>query len=126
MPKSVAGTIADPTVPFTKLILDEQEYSLVLDFNALAEAEKETGLNLLGGLASFFSGTAAAKEYRGLLYAALRKAQPDTTLEGAGALCDMFNLPDIRVALMKAYRESLPEKKRARIAITEAEPDEAP
>lgn len=117
---SVAGSAADPTVEFAVLEIDEQKYKLAWDFNALALAEEKTGVNLLDGMAGFFLNTATLSQYRGLLWAAMLKAHPGTTIEQAGMLLHAHNLPDIRRALAQAYNLSLPEKKR--IKITEAKP----
>lgn len=101
---SVAGTPADPTVHYHKLELDGEELRMVFDFNAIAAAEQVAKVNLLEALD--FSGMTAA-QYRGLFWAALLKAQPKITLEEAGALITLKNMPKISDALLQAWKNSL-------------------
>lgn len=110
--KSVAGTPADPLVEFAPLEIDGQTYHLAYDFNAIAEAEKIADCNLLQGIAAVLLNGMTAAQLRGLLYAALLKAQPKTTLSQAGALVRIDTMPDIREALLRAYNASLPEAKK--------------
>lgn len=110
--KTVAGTAADPLVEFVTLEIDGESYKLAYDFNAIAEAEKIAECNLLQGIAGVLLNNMTAKQLRGLLYAAMGKAQPKTTLAKAGALCRIDTMPDIRDALLKAYNASLPEEKK--------------
>jgi hypothetical protein len=111
-PKTVAGTAADPTVRFAKLEMEGETYSLAYDFNAIATAEKLTGVNLLGGLTRWLQDL-DAREYRGIFYAALLKAHPAMTVEEAGALIRLDTMPAINDAIVAAYRLSIPQKKDA-------------
>lgn len=110
--QTVAGTSADPLVQFEKLEIDGQTYHLAYDFNAIAEAEKLVGCNLLEGIAAILMHGMTAEQFRGLFYAALRKARPKMTLEQAGSLVRIDTMPDIREALLRAYNASLPEAKK--------------
>jgi hypothetical protein len=127
MPRSnVAGTASDPTIQFAPLEIDGKTYRLTYDFNAIAQAEAASGCNLLQGVAGFLLNTANAAQYRGLLYAALLKAQPRMTIDQAGNLVRIDTMPDIRRALAEAYNLSMPEKKRMDIEeVPEAEPEQA-
>lgn len=61
---------------------NKDEFRLTYDFNKVCEAEDAVGCHLLRALA----GPASAKEMRGILYALLKTAHPETTLEEAGSL----------------------------------------
>lgn len=104
MNQSVAGTPADRTVRFINLELGGQEYSLIFDFNAIARAEKETGLNLLE---AFNPEGMTATQFRAMLYASLLKAHPDITLEAAGDLVSLGGILRISKALGEAWSNSL-------------------
>lgn len=93
-------------LPQVKLVVDNVEYSLVYDFNAMATAEQVTGLNLLQCLS--FQNINATK-LRGLLYAALLRLQPDMTLEDAGNLLGSADSQDVTNAIVQAYLGSQPE-----------------
>ena len=58
------------------LEIDGQTYQLVYDFNAIAEAERLCGANLLYGITAVFLNALTASQLRGLLYAALQSVQP--------------------------------------------------
>lgn len=106
--RSVAGTAADPTVPFAELEIDGKAYRLAYSFNAIAEAEHVAACNLLVGLERLSDLTAL--QLRGLLYAALGVANPKITIEQAGALVRLDTILPITLALAQAYRLSMPDK----------------
>lgn len=108
--RSVAGTPADPTLQFVPITIKGKTFDLCYDFNAVAEAEKLCGANLLQGIGGVILHTMTAAQFRGLFYAALIKAQPKMTIEAAGALMDMETMPEIREKLLEAYGVSMPEK----------------
>jgi len=108
--KSVAGTVKDPTVKFTTLTVDGEEYKLAYSFNSLAVAEADAGCNLLMGLASF--NNLSAVQLRGLLFAALLIAHPEITVDEAGSLIRIDTLLDVTRALGDAYSLSMPEQKK--------------
>jgi hypothetical protein len=105
--KSVAGTPADPTVQFTPVVIAGQTYQLAYKFNALAEAERLTGCNLLQGMGGLILGGMTALQFRAMLYAGLQKAYPETTLEQAGDLIEAAmkdgTVNDIKEALLTSY-----------------------
>jgi hypothetical protein len=110
--RGVSGTVADPTVQFVPIMLAGKEISLCYDMNAIAAAEKlEPGINLLQGIAGVMLHTMTAGQFRALLYAAMTKAQPSTTLLDAGALLTIDSMPAIREALLTAYGVNSPEPK---------------
>jgi len=109
--RNVSGTVADPTVRFSKLEIAGKTYRLAYSFNAIAEAEHVAGCNLLEGLDSLQELTAL--QFRGLLYAALSVAQPEVTIEQAGNLVglDTESRMVVASALAEAFRLSMPDKK---------------
>lgn len=58
-------------------------YTMIYDFNAVADAEPVVGLNLLGAMAT---NVRSASQIRGLVYAFLHPANPELTLAEAGTL----------------------------------------
>ena len=110
--RSVAGTAVDPTIQFSTLVIGEKAYKLAYSFNAIAEAEAVAGCNLLSGLLILHDLTAL--QLRGLLYAALTVAQPETTLDEAGKLITIDAMYAITEALAQAYSLSMPSKKKVK------------
>ena len=105
--KTVAGTAADPTIRYAKLKIEGETYSLAFDFNALATAESMTGLNLMQALRSL--DDLSVSQLRALLYAALLKAQRITVQE-AGEILNLRNIPAVTRAIGEALKNSLPEE----------------
>jgi hypothetical protein len=70
---------------------DPQTYTLTFDFNAICQAEQETGINLLKPLAG---AGISATETRALLYALLKPAHPLVLLSEAGELLNK-HLPTV-------------------------------
>lgn len=64
--------------------VEGQEYTLVLDFNAMAEFEDRHGKNALDVLQAMEQGKGSAKDMRALVHVCLLTHQPDATLEEAG------------------------------------------
>lgn len=102
----VVGTPADPTVPKVPVEVNGTTYSLCFDFNGLAVAEKESGLNLLTGIDL---QKVSATQLRALIFAALVKFQPEITLETVGSMLTYANVPMFSEALAKALAASFPE-----------------
>jgi hypothetical protein len=113
--ESVSSTALDPTIRFASLEIDDKSYKLCYDFNAIAEAEKVAGCNLLQGMAAVLINGMSATQVRGLLYAAIRKAHPKMSIEECGKLVRVDTLQEIRDVLVVCYRESVPEEKRLQI-----------
>lgn len=104
--KTVAGTAADPTIKYAKLVVDGKTYSLAYDFNAIAFAESVSpGSNLLEGLRNLRNLT--AMQLRGLLHAALLKAHPRMTLNQAGELLRLDTLDTVCDRIAQAYLLSI-------------------
>jgi hypothetical protein len=99
-------TAIKSVLPKVKLSVDGVDYWLVYDFNALAEGEAQTGINLLQCLN--FQNLNATK-IRGLLYAALLRLQPDTTIEDAGNLLGSADSSAVMNAIVEAYLGSQPK-----------------
>jgi hypothetical protein len=96
---------SDPTLPDVELILGGKIYHLAYDFNAIVQAEKATGVNLLSSVV----GEITASSLRGLLWASLLKDQPDITLEQAGKLIKPHNIGTVREAIVTAWFGSNPD-----------------
>jgi hypothetical protein len=109
--RNVSGTEADPTIRFAPLELGGVTYQLAYDFNAIAEAEFLARCNLLSGLESLQSLTAA--QFRGLFYAALSPAHPEITVQEAGRMITLEDGVRLKIAnaIAKAYKLSMPDKK---------------
>lgn len=103
-----------------KLTIDGKTYELVYDFNAIAEAERICGANLLHGIAATFLNTLGAAQMRGMLYAALQPRYPYRPVAGdreasgisladAGRMIRVDTIERIVKALEKAWELSIPE-----------------
>jgi hypothetical protein len=99
----------NPTVKYAKIAIDEETYSLAFDFNAIAVAEEVSGVNLMKALSNL--NDLSASQFRGLLYAALIKAQPEIAIEEVGQLINLTTMAPLQLALAEAYINSMPEPK---------------
>jgi hypothetical protein len=110
--QSSSTGLLNPTINWTKVNLNGIEYKLCFDFNALAKAEEETGIDMLKAV-RFDHMTAL--QYRALLYCALLKNHPTLSIEDAGNLCttafENGTLKTITDAILSAYGMSMPEPK---------------
>lgn len=97
--------------PSAKLEIDGKTYELVYDYNAIAEAEIETGngVNLLHGIAAFMLRTMSALQLRGIFYAALKPRQPEITMQQAGAMIRITRMQAISSAITEAWGLAMPE-----------------
>jgi hypothetical protein len=65
--------------------VEGQEYTLVLDFNSMAEFEdRNNGKNALDVLQAMEQGKGSARDMRALVHVCLLTHQPDATAEEAG------------------------------------------
>ena len=102
----MARKTTNPVARYSTITLKGIEYKLAFDFNALAQAEADTKLNLLSALD--FIGLDIQK-YRALLYATMLKFQPEMTIEEAGALIGLDVMPRISEAIVEAWKLSMPD-----------------
>ena len=110
----------NPTVRFANITIDETEYKLAFSFGALAKAEKQTGCNLLSGMVSasnvLDTGFPGASVLLGMFWAALSVANPDMTLDDAGALITADNVAKVWEVVQEAQalssKEYKPEEKK--------------
>lgn len=94
----------DGAIPLT---LDRKRY-LLLDFNALALIEEETGKSTLDP--EFWNNfPKSAKDIRLFMWAALKRDDPDLTIEAVGNLIHPGVMEDINAALTLTMMESMPE-----------------
>jgi hypothetical protein len=99
----------NPTQPATKLTIAGQEYSLVFDFEAIAEAEEITGLALITGINAKTVNTPRISTIRGMLYAALRRRHAGLTYSEAAKLVAFHNFNLVWGAVLEAlvaYKEA--------------------
>jgi hypothetical protein len=96
----------DPLLPDVELVLGGTTYHLSYDFNAICQAERVTGVNLLSSVV----GEISAASLRGLLWAALLKDRPLMTVEEVGGLIRPENIATIREAIVTAWFGSVPEE----------------
>ena len=99
----------NPIVKYASLELNGMEYKLCWDFNAIAVAEEITGQELL--LRSD-PGRITAKQLRGMLYAAMLRAQPSITLDHVTELITFKHAPIIANALTQAWIDSNQEPEK--------------
>jgi hypothetical protein len=111
-PALVAGSkpTHNPALPKVAITLNEAQYYLEFDFNAIAVAEEATGLNLFG---TFDFTNLSVIKYRAMLFASLLKNHPKMTLERAGSFVTIHTLPEITLKLVEAWHGSRPEVKEA-------------
>ena len=95
----------DPTLPDVDLVISGETYKLAYDFNAIVQAEKMTGVNLLASVV----GEINAVSLRGLLWAALLRDRPEITIEHTGGLILPSNIATIRQAIVTAWFGSVQE-----------------
>lgn len=86
---------------------DGQAYTLVLNINALCEAEDALGMSIDAILARYGTGL-SVKLVRGLIWAALQEKHPCDVKE-AGRIIDAAGFLEAKAALEKAFVASMPE-----------------
>lgn len=110
----------DPTAPVTKLAINGTEYSLLFDFEAVAEAEEFTGRPLLTGLRSKDITTPTISLVRAMLFACLHSQHPQITFDTAKSLVTRKNIAEVWGRVLEAWTASLAEPEPI------AEDEEAP
>lgn len=88
-------------------------YSLVFDFNALAEAEAATGHDLLLKHPGAILQNLTAAGLRGLLKATLSARHPEITAAAAGAMIRPDTMTPICEAICEAWILSMPKQERS-------------
>lgn len=100
--------MANPVKGETALTLaDGQSVTLVMDFDALVEAEQAYGKPLAAMMADAQAGYVGA--LRALLFGAMRAHHPDKTLRDASAIF-MHNQEGVAGALMRAVELGFPDQ----------------
>jgi len=97
-----------PEIEPVTIKIDDVELSLVYDYNQIADAEAETGTNLLMALERL--GGMNAKQLRGLLYAAIQPPGKLTVRE-VGKLIRLDTIGLLTAAMSEAYMRTLPKYK---------------
>lgn len=113
-------------MPFSKLKIDQTEYSLSYDFNAIADAEPVAGCNLLSAIENLSATTAT--QMRGLVYAMTRQQHPGLDLFDIGKLIRIDTIADVITAMGEACALAVSEEyaEKYRAAVTEVEPEPEP
>ena len=111
VPDKITGTALDPNIRFADLIVDDQTYKLAYSFKSMRIAEPMTGINMLQGLLSLYSGISAT-QLGALFFASLIIAQPDITLDQAFDLIRPDTLLDVLAKITEAYELSKPPAKK--------------
>jgi len=102
----VAGTPGlDPALPNVPLTIGGDTYHLCFDFNAIAQVQATTGVNLFAADPTKFDPIT----FRGMFWSALLRAHPDLTINDAGALITPSTIPAIAEAVSKVWNESQAE-----------------
>jgi hypothetical protein len=92
--------------------IDGTNYPLAYSFTVIANTEPESGVNLLHALRNM--GNLSAMQLRGLFLAAIRSANPKSTMTitEAGQLIRFDSVIEITEALAKSLILSIPENSR--------------
>lgn len=108
MPRKIANTKTDPTLPKTPIAINDDEYNLCFDLGALAEAEAELNaeghnVNLLAALP-----TLNLTNVRVIFAAAIRKFHPSIDYDEAVGMVNLGNVYLIAAAISDAWQAALP------------------
>lgn len=93
----------NPTEPSIELTIDGETYSLLFNFEAIAEAEEITGLPLISGLRKKDVDTPRISFVRALFFACMRTHQPKVTYDEAAALVNQWNWSEIWTRVLDAW-----------------------
>lgn len=100
-----------PVAPSTKLIVEDKEYELLFDFEAIARAEDLTGKALLSGinLNQREYRTPSISLIRNMLFASISALHPEITLSEAKAIVTKHNYMYVWSTVMDAWVKGLSE-----------------
>lgn len=101
----------NPALPKVSITLNDKEYVLEYDFNAICVAEELTGLNMFG---SFDFQRLSTVSFRAMLFATLLHNHPEITLEECGSFIQGKTLAEITVKMVEAWHGSRPEVEEAK------------
>ena len=96
----------DPTLPDVSLKIGDTLYRFCFDFNACAQVQALTGVNVFNVPES---GTLNPVFFRAQVWASLLRDQPNLTLEDAGRLITVRTMSAVGEAVAKAWAESQAE-----------------
>lgn len=91
---------------FSAKITLDKERNLLLDMNAMAEFEKETGKSLMNGASL---KEMSAGDFRALLWACLVHEDESLTVKQVGSLVHAGNLAGVSNAIVQAFEAAMPE-----------------
>lgn len=98
--------MANPLRGEAALEVDGQQLTLVIDINALCEAEEALGLDVDLMLAKYAAGT-SVRMVRALVWAGLQARHP-CTLDEAGGIVSRAGFLPAKAALEKALKAAMP------------------
>lgn len=93
--------------PEGTIMLPDGEYTIRIDFNALAEVEEITGKNMMD--ASAFQSL-SAKGIRTILWVFIKQRHPEVTIEKVGANLSMGNMAYVLQTITKVWLKAMPKK----------------
>jgi hypothetical protein len=96
----------NPALPRVPITFNDKEYTLEYDFNAIAVAEEQSGINMF---TTFDFQRLSTSNFRAMLFASLLKNHPEVTLEEAGSFIRAQNLAEITIKMVEAWHGSRPE-----------------
>ncbi len=96
----------NPALPKVSITFDGKEFVLEYDFNAIAVAEEQTGINMF---TTFDFQRLSATSFRAMLFASLIHNHPEITLEEVGTFITAKNLAEITIKMVEAWHGSRPE-----------------
>jgi hypothetical protein len=116
--RKIAGTVADPTLPKTPVVIGGKTYNLCFDLGALAEAETAINAEILRAgrtdivnLLFALPGQNLANT-RIMFAAAVRKFQPEIDFESALELLTFESIYAVATALTAAWKAANPEPEK--------------
>jgi len=96
----------NPTAPRIDIELGGKTRTLLLDFNALADFEEATGVNVLQtGFDEF-----GARHMRALIWAGLLHEEPDVTIRQVGSWLSGANMKSIMESVERATKDHISEE----------------
>ena len=102
-----------PEKPSVKLKLAGTEYTLVYDFDAIAEAEEILDRPLITGLRGRDIATPTISLVRAMFFATAHATHPELTFEQVKALVTRKTLADIWVKVLEAWQLAQPDADEA-------------
>lgn len=104
LPKEKSQATPRPGAPGGRIVLGGKERTLRFDFNALAELERETGINALDG--SVWTNPSVTIT-RALLWAGMLHEEPELTIREVGSWLRLDNVEEVIGLIATAYQAAV-------------------